>query len=123
MAEIPIVWAALSGPFEAKLLFRVGAADEVLARRGLTHLAQHVAIAASGPREHPLQGAVGLTVTSFWAQGDGALEFLQRVCRALEALPEDDVEAQRQWFAGREREAPSGVEQAFDRVRPSAHLS
>ena len=44
---IPVFWAPAPGAFRAALLFRVGVADETPAKRGITHIVEHLAMFGS----------------------------------------------------------------------------
>ena len=96
-AGIPVHWADLPGPFTAALAFRVGAADERLPQRGITHLVEHVALSTLGRREHPFNGCVDAATTVFGAEGerDEVLEFLRLVAGALCELPDAHFEIER----------------------------
>ncbi|WP_433374532.1 M16 family metallopeptidase [Actinoplanes sp. CA-142083] len=86
---IPALIAPTRGPMHAGLVFRVGLADETLARRGVTHLVEHLALHASGASDLHYNGATGVEYTYFHLQGTGPeiAEFLNGVCAALSSLP------------------------------------
>lgn len=97
--EVPVFWAECNLPFLVGLLFRVGQADETLPTLGVSHLVEHLAIAADAERGLiELNGRVDGTTTLFWAVGDQerALEAIQRIARSLApdvlaALPHERV--------------------------------
>ncbi|MEU8237885.1 insulinase family protein [Actinoplanes missouriensis] len=86
---IPTVLAPTTGPMHAGLVFRVGFADEPLARRGITHLVEHLALHAFGVADYHYNGATGTEHTFFHMQGAEAdiVAFLNGVCTALNDLP------------------------------------
>jgi zinc protease len=86
---IPTVVAPTTGPMHAGLAFRVGFADEPLAKRGITHLIEHLALHAFGVADYHYNGATGTEYTFFHMQGSEAeiVAFLNGVCRALNDLP------------------------------------
>ncbi|GLY00902.1 MULTISPECIES: insulinase family protein [Actinoplanes] len=86
---IPVVLAPTTGPMHAGLVFRVGFADETLARRGITHLVEHLALHSFGVADYHYNGATGVEFTFFHMQGAEAdiVAFLNGVCAALSDLP------------------------------------
>lgn len=86
---IPAVIAPTTGPMHAGLVFRVGFADEPLARRGITHLVEHLALHKFGVADYHYNGATGVEYTFFHMQGAEAdiVAFLNGVCAALTDLP------------------------------------
>ncbi|HEX6500651.1 MAG TPA: insulinase family protein [Micromonosporaceae bacterium] len=86
---VPTVVAPTQGPMHAGLVFRVGRADETLARSGLTHLVEHLALHGHGLTDYHFNGATGPTVTHFHMSGSesAVVEFLTGVCTALANLP------------------------------------
>ncbi|WP_144022435.1 M16 family metallopeptidase [Asanoa hainanensis] len=82
---VPTLVAPTVGPRRAGLVFRVGQADETLARRGITHLVEHLALHPIGGSAYHHNGSTGLTTTTFYVQGDDAdlVDFLDRVTRSL----------------------------------------
>lgn len=86
---VPALVAPTTGPAHAGLAFRVGFADEPLARRGITHLVEHLALHHVGVADHHYNGATGVEYTFFHMQGepDEITRFLAGVCAALRELP------------------------------------
>jgi zinc protease len=86
---IPTVLAPTTGPMHAGLAFRVGFADEPLAKRGITHLIEHLALHSFGVADYHYNGATGTEFTFFHMQGAEAdiVAFLNGVCAALRDLP------------------------------------
>ncbi|MDG4763995.1 insulinase family protein [Solwaraspora sp. WMMD406] len=86
---VPALLAATSGPTHAGLMFRVGQADETLARRGLTHLLEHLVLYPLGAADYHYNGTTGSVVTHFHLQGSASdiTTFLTGVCTSLRQLP------------------------------------
>ncbi|MEU4480650.1 insulinase family protein [Micromonospora sp. NPDC023966] len=86
---VPTLLAPAPGPVRAGLVFRVGVADETLARRGVTHLLEHLALAPLGPLDHDANGMTDALFTSFVIRGGPAevTTFLATVCRHLHQPP------------------------------------
>jgi predicted Zn-dependent peptidase len=94
---VPAVWGELPGPVTAMLAFRVGRADETLARSGVGHLVQHLVLHRYG-EDPDRSGFVDLVETGFYQSGDGAeiAGFFGRLCDRLATLPVDRLEAEKQ---------------------------
>ncbi|MBO3739894.1 M16 family metallopeptidase [Actinoplanes flavus] len=86
---IPALVAPTTGPMHAGLVFRVGLADEPLARRGITHLIEHLALFSFGVADYHYNGSTGVEHTFFHMQGAEAdiVAFLNGVCAGLHDLP------------------------------------
>ncbi|MEV6632961.1 insulinase family protein [Actinoplanes sp. NPDC051470] len=86
---IPAMVGPTTGPMHAGLAFRVGQADETLARRGITHLVEHLALHTFGVADHHYNGTTTPEFTYFHTQGtaDEIAAFLAGVCRSLRDLP------------------------------------
>ncbi|HWS32189.1 MAG TPA: insulinase family protein [Actinoplanes sp.] len=86
---IPVLHAPSTGPMHAGLVFRVGLVDEPLARRGITHLIEHLALHSIGAADYHYNGATGSEFTYFHMRGAEAdvVTFLNGVCAALRDLP------------------------------------
>lgn len=84
------------GRLNAVLGFRVGMADEVLARRGVTHLVEHLALSGCPLRRGDYNGQVTDVTTSFVAAGepDEIRRFLEFVTRSLASLPLERLETE-----------------------------
>lgn len=109
---VPVFWGEMQGPFAAELSFRTGIADEGFAQRGWTHAVEHLALAPQRVQPHQYNGQVDLFTTRFGTQGstDEVVEFLDEVCRALQALPRDRWEAERRILGVEaDRREPAGV--------------
>lgn len=80
----------------AALVFRVGQADETLARRGLTHLVEHLVLAPAG-RSGGVNGYVDLLSTVLAHEGDPVqvAGWLQATAAALASPPTDRLETER----------------------------
>ena len=66
---VPTLVAPTLGPPRAGLMFRVGQADETLARRGITHLLEHLALHPVGGSAYHHNGRTGPATTTFYVQG------------------------------------------------------
>ncbi|MEV8329020.1 hypothetical protein [Kitasatospora sp. NPDC056731] len=91
---VPVLWAEAPGPLEAALVFGCGARDESFRTLGVTHLVEHLAMGTLPRLHHEHNASVGLTATEFTCSGrpEQVVEFLDLVCRALNALPLDRIE-------------------------------
>ncbi|MFG1924276.1 insulinase family protein [Cryptosporangium sp. NPDC048952] len=95
---VPTLVAPVSGPMSAGLVFRVGYADEVLARAGITHLIEHLALFDTGQADYHYNGRTGAAFTEFHLRGSehDVVAFLTGVCTSLGALPMERLEIERQ---------------------------
>ncbi|GIE82509.1 hypothetical protein Aph02nite_84590 [Actinoplanes philippinensis] len=86
---VPALFAESSGPLRAGLVFRVGQADEPLARRGITHLIEHLALHDAGAAGHDHNGVTAPDFTVFLTQGtaEEVRSFLAGVGASLRDLP------------------------------------
>jgi zinc protease len=86
---VPVLIAPTIGPMSAGLAFRVGFIDEPLARRGITHLIEHLALHALGVADYHYNGTTGVEHTVFHMQGaeTDIVAFLNGVCAGLGNLP------------------------------------
>jgi len=67
---VPVFWSDLGRPtLRATLSFRIGQADEPLARRGLVHLIEHVALDGRWPVYLEVNGETGPITTTFLFDG------------------------------------------------------
>ncbi|GGN27139.1 zinc protease [Actinoplanes campanulatus] len=98
---VPAVLGPASGPTHAGLVFRVGTADEPLARRGLTRLVEHLVTDGLGTDGRQL-GATGAEHTFFHMHGTPTevAEFLTGVCGALRNPPAARLATVRQLVQG-----------------------
>ncbi len=94
---VPVLLAPTSGPAHAGLAFRVGFADEPLARRGLTHLVEHLALHSTSGADYHYNGATGVEFTFFHMQGseEELAGFLTGVCASLRDLPMARLEVEK----------------------------
>lgn len=85
----------------AGITFRVGVADEPLARAGITHLIAHLALHRLGVSEVHHDGATSAAVTHFQMQGsaDEAIEFIHGVCANLHDLPFERLQTEKSVLA------------------------
>ncbi|TDC28810.1 insulinase family protein [Micromonospora sp. 15K316] len=95
---VPTLLAATSGPPRAGLTFRVGSADETLARRGITHLLEHLALVRLGLGDHHVNGETSALFTTFHTQAgeDDIARFLTAVCENLHDPPVARIEVEKQ---------------------------
>ena len=94
---VPTIWAPADGEMRAGLVFRVGRADETLARGGITHLIEHLALHRVEQADLHFNGATSPTTTTFYVHGD-ALEvtrFFGTVCHSLHDLPVDRLDTEK----------------------------
>ena len=82
-----------SGRCHAALMVRTGVVDELLHRRGITHLVEHLALSTLGDRVYDYNGFVDGARTVFVCEGtpEQVSEFLTSTCRALSDLPAQRV--------------------------------
>ena len=94
---VPVLHAAGDGQVSGGIVFRVGWADEQLARSGITHLVEHLALHGQGPSAVHHNGSTGDYATHFHATGraDEVVDFLNGVCAALRSLPLDRMEVEK----------------------------
>lgn len=94
---IPVL-STPDGPVAAGITFRVGYADETLARHGITHLTEHLALHRLGVTDYHYNGATAPDVTSFFSQGspETVTAYLTRVCEALADLPMERLELEKE---------------------------
>jgi hypothetical protein len=86
---VPVFTASGPERVSAALVFGVGIRDESYATLGITHLVEHLVMAAL-PKSHlECNAMVDVDTTTFMATGrpDAVAAFLEGVCRALTALP------------------------------------
>ncbi|SHM57530.1 M16 family metallopeptidase [Cryptosporangium aurantiacum] len=95
---VPTLIAPVSGQMHAGLVFRVGYADEVLARAGITHVVEHLALFRTGQADYHYNGRTGAATTEFHLRGSeqDVVAFLTGVCEALSALPFERLEVEKQ---------------------------
>ncbi|GAA2733055.1 hypothetical protein [Actinocorallia aurantiaca] len=97
VSGVPAYWT--DGPeYRAALVFRVGRADETLARSGITHLVEHLALHELGGAERHFNGVVDARTTTFVKQGspEDASRYLKGVCAGLARPPMERLEAEKQ---------------------------
>ncbi|MFB7862377.1 hypothetical protein [Streptomyces sp. NPDC056069] len=93
---IPLYWDDLPGPLTAHLLLATGIEHEPFPRRGVTALAEQLALAAAddaGSACDELGSTVEGDHTRFWVTGapERVAEVVNRLCRALAAPPVDGL--------------------------------
>ncbi|MFJ8004172.1 peptidase M16 family protein [Streptomyces fagopyri] len=95
---IPTLFAYATGPMRAGLVFRVGVADETLARSGITHLVEHLALHRQGLADYHFNGATKGAFTHFHAEGaeHEIVSYLEGVCASLTDLPMERLETEKE---------------------------
>ena len=112
---VPTVFAPSSGPIMAGLVFRVGQADETLARRGVTHLIEHLVLHRTGQADYHYNGVTCDTTTTFHMRGSGedVATFFREVCAGIRDLPLERTETEKALLrteaAGKERSAATEI--------------
>jgi zinc protease len=94
---VPTLVADATGPLRAVLMFRVGYADETLARSGTTHVVEHLALHRLGVTDYHYNATVRATTTMFHTTGSAeeVIAFLHGVCSSLHNLPMDRLEIEK----------------------------
>jgi predicted Zn-dependent peptidase len=94
---VPTYYVDVDTPFVATLAFRVSTADERLARAGITHLAEHLAMPIDEVRGVDANASVQFPWTLFWAVGPpaSAAEQLVAVSENLVEPPLERFETER----------------------------
>ena len=95
---IPTLVAPGNGAARGGITFRVGRADETLARSGLTHLVEHLALHRLGLTDYHYNGSTESTTTHFFSQGspEDIGDYLNSVCAALADLPWHRLDMEKQ---------------------------
>jgi len=95
---IPTIYAPRDGYVAAGILFRVGMVDEPLARSGITHLVEHLALFDHSNGDVHHNGETSDAFTHFYVAGTEAevVAYLNRVCHSLRNLPLDRIETEKQ---------------------------
>ena len=96
---VPVFWTEAGDEMLAGLMFRVGRADESLARGGITHMIEHLTLHPIGVEaaKH-YNGQVDAVTTTFLRRGTAGevAEFFRAVCANLRELPAERLERERQ---------------------------
>ncbi|MFG2563384.1 M16 family metallopeptidase [Streptomyces sp. NPDC048496] len=95
---IPTLFTHATGPTRAGLVFRVGVADETLARTGVTHLVEHLALHRQGLNDHHFNGETKSAFTHFFVEGTEheVVSYLKGVCSSLSDLPMERLETEKE---------------------------
>ncbi|MEW2132691.1 insulinase family protein [Streptomyces sp. NPDC005435] len=95
---IPTLFAETAGPLRAGLVFRVGVADETLARAGITHLVEHLALHRLGVSDYHFNGETKSAFTHFYIEGaeHEVTEYLGTVAASLCDLPMERLETEKE---------------------------
>jgi zinc protease len=122
---IPVFWldGQAEGPRTLELLARVGLADERLPSTGLTHLAEHLALASIDLPGVAVNGHVDHLTTSLHATGEAAalVAFAQHVCERLADLPSERVDTERAVLAAERRHRGYGAAEHLLALRYGPH--
>lgn len=118
---MPVFWSPGdgSGGYSAALVFRAGRVDEPLARAGITHMVEHLALHRLGREDRHYNGAVGPFSTRFVSHGtpDEVAGFLTGVCAALRDLPLDRLDDEKRIVRTEEDQRAFGVVETLARWR------
>ncbi|MET8812949.1 insulinase family protein [Streptomyces sp. NPDC004549] len=95
---IPTLFAETTGPLRAGLVFRVGVADETLARTGVTHLVEHLALHRLGLSDYHFNGETKSAFTHFYIEGaeHEVTTYLSTVAASLRELPMERLETEKE---------------------------
>jgi zinc protease len=96
---VPVFWTESGDEMLAGLIFRVGRADESLARGGITHMIEHLALYPLGVEAgRHYNGQVDAVTTTFLRRGrpEEIAEFCRAVCANLRELPTERLESEKQ---------------------------
>jgi zinc protease len=109
---VPVFWTMSGDEMLAGLTFRVGWADESLARRGITHMIEHLALYPLGMEagQH-YNGQVDAVTTTFLRRGrPGQIaDFFRAVCANLGELPTQRLESEKQVLRTEAGRRPPGT--------------
>jgi predicted Zn-dependent peptidase len=91
------------------LVFRVGSWDETARTRGITHVAEHLALFDQRNVRHAYNGHVVGSYTVFWASGstDEVTGFFSQVTAACSTLPTERIETESGVLAAEAAQRPS----------------
>lgn len=99
---VPVFWGPHpEGQYSAGLMFRVGRADETLARSGITHLVEHLALHEHGMSDLHFNGSTDDLITHFYVHGtaEQVTDYLHGVCAGLRDLPLHRLETEKRLLA------------------------
>src|SRR4051794_37205265 len=111
---VPVFTGALPPGFDVRtvgmLIFRVGLADETVARLGLTHMVEHLAVFGVDPNLG-MNAYVHDSRTEFLCAGDSeeVSGFFRHVTAALAELPVERLEAEKRVLESEARQADDTV--------------
>ena len=110
---VPVFWTKSGDEMLAGLVFRVGRADESLARGGITHMIEHLALYPLGAEEagRHYNGQVDAVTTTFLRRGrpEELAEFFRAVCASLRELPSERLESEKQVLRTEDGRRPLGT--------------
>jgi predicted Zn-dependent peptidase len=109
---VPVFWTESGDELLAGLMFRVGRADESLARGGITHMIEHLALYPLGVAagQH-YNGRVDAVTTTFLSRGrpEEIAGFFRAVCANLHELPTERLESEKQVLRTEAGSRPPGT--------------
>lgn len=110
-----LIAPTVGGVTRAGLTFRVGRADEPLARSGITHIVEHLALHQLNMSDYHFNGTTGLITTDFHLEGSEAdiTGYLTAVCAALSDLPFARLETEKEILRTEQSSRTSSVLQPF----------
>jgi zinc protease len=88
---VTVLWSPEDGPLRASLSFGAGVTDEPLARRGICHVSEHLALFPIGRQRYSFEGFVDPLRTTFTVEGrpDEVVSFIDAVTANLHAVRVD----------------------------------
>src|SRR5689334_4748092 len=88
---VTVLWSPEDGPLRASLSFGAGVTDEPLARRGICHVSEHLALFPIGRQRYSFEGFVDPLRTTFTVEGrpDEVASFIDAVTANLHAVRVD----------------------------------
>src|SRR5262245_26443891 len=90
---VRVLWAPEDGPLRGSLSFGAGVGDEPLARRGICHVSEHLALFPIGRQRYSVGGFVDHRRTAFTVEGraDEVVSFFEAVTTNLHAPPAERI--------------------------------
>ena len=121
---LPVWWAPAPapGPLSASLAFRVGMADEPLPRRGVTHLAEHLALFPLGRTPYGYNATTGDHDTIFDVKGepDEVVGFLHALVDGLREPPRERFDDEVRVLLAEQLTRTNGLDTQLRRARYGA---
>jgi hypothetical protein len=116
---VPAIWLPRDSVSQAGLVFRVGRADEALARSGITHLLDHLVLGELAGDDDHANGQVGPVTTTFVKQGgpDEIADFIHGVCANLHTTPTGRIAVEKSVLRAEAQSRVAGVFRPLARWR------